>query len=177
MKSILHLNKFLLLFAVTVLFQYCSPKTSKTFSKTNYEEDLSVHRTEYDKSPLVNEDKKTPVDSHVVEVREVSPTHHIASELDSIKSLIIESNKHIKYVDGYTIQLYSGNDRNKADETKRDAYELIEGVNPRISYEQPNYKVQVGNYYTRLDANAHFNILKKEFVRAVLIPNKIRIDR
>ncbi|MCV9387913.1 SPOR domain-containing protein [Reichenbachiella ulvae] len=159
---------------VAALLQFCAPTASTSTSSSSYSEDLSVYRKSYDEEP---EEESTEEESAVVVPKvDVEPTHDISAELDSVTNLLLESKKDVHYVDGFSIQIYSGNDRDKANDYKSKAYELLETQSPRVIYEQPNYKVRVGEYYTKLEANKDFNLLKNNFSRAVLIPSKIRIS-
>jgi hypothetical protein len=180
MKGILKINKsakvyhllFLLLIAVGL--QFCTPKAKPTVSNNTYQEDLSIYRSEYKTNEAVEDTASKIV---VVEPKiDVIPKYDLRDELDSINSILIASRKGMAYIDGFNIQLYSGNDRDKANEVTNKANELINEIKPMMSYEQPNYKVKVGPYYSRIEANVHFNILKKTYVRAVLVPAKIKIE-
>lgn len=156
---------------VAALLQFCAP-ASKTAAVSSYSEDLSMYRKDY--SQPTGNTTEDPVDTKEVEL--VNPTHDIHEELDSVTSIILESRKNNLYVDGFSIQIYSGNNRDQANAYKSKAYELLETQSPRVIYDQPNYKVQVGQYYTKLEANKDFNLLKSNFSRAVLIPTKIKIE-
>lgn len=169
------LNKRIALFPIislAALLQFCAPGATKTTSKSGYYEDLSSYR----EVPKLVEDSSSAdnIDEVVVVV---DPTNDITAELDSVTSMIIASRKNIDYVEGFTIQIYSGNSRDMANQVKWQAFDLTPGQKPIITYEQPNYKVRVGKYYTRIEANEDFNILKENFTRAVLIPSKIKIEQ
>lgn len=160
--------------SLAALLQFCTPSANKSSSSNAYHEDLSVYRESNDVSIDNNEQ---PV-NEISEVNQtyITPTNDITDELDSITSLIIESKKDVNYVDGFTIQVYSGNSRDKAGMVKQKAYDLPISQDPQVSYDQPNYKVRIGKYYTRIEANEDYNILKDVFSRAVLIPSKIKIE-
>ncbi len=106
---------------------------------------------------------------------DVKPTHHIKNELDTVINRIIKSVKNIKTVDGYSIQLYVGASRDMAHQIKARTRAISEDLNPKIIYEQPNYKVRVGQYYSRLEANVDFVLLQSHFSSAVLRPTQIKI--
>lgn len=170
--------KSLLVFPIitlTALLQFCGPKATKSTVSASYQEDLSVYRDAYTISESTDDINDVVVEEEVAVV-DIEPTHGIGTELDSVTNIIIDSRKDVKTLDGFTIQLYSGNNRDKANEFKMKAYEILEGTRPTLSYEQPNYKVRIGQYYSRIEANEDFNILQESFSRAVLIPTQIKID-
>lgn len=166
-----------MLVACASLLQFCGPTVSKTVTKASYNEDLSIYRKQYDtkeakEKPNKNSDTKT----QTVAKPNVVPVYHIRQELDSVQRIMIAQGQQVRYLDGYTVQIYSGNNRDMANQYKSQAYDLVEDVLPRVSYVQPNYKVKLGEYVDRLEANAHYTIVKSKFPRAVLIPHKINID-
>jgi len=69
--------------------------------------------------------------------------------------------------DRYKIQLYSGS-REGAENIQR-SYRLKIGADKsQIVYETPNYKVWVGNYRNRLEADRALPKIKKEFPSAFI---------
>jgi hypothetical protein len=74
--------------------------------------------------------------------------------------------------EGYKIQIFSGeNEKAKAklNEFKQD-FKNLEAV---ILFRTPNYKVWVGNYKNRIDAERNLILIKKKYNTALLIkPNK-----
>lgn len=102
-------------------------------------------------------------------------TSDIKIELDSVNQIIIEHNKSQRFVDGYTIQIYTGADRQAANDARNRAASLFPELDPQISYAQPTYKVKVGQYVDHLEAYKVFESAKKEFPLALLIPERIII--
>jgi len=83
-------------------------------------------------------------------------------ELLTLKSNLAKENK---LTDGYTIQLYYG-ELKEANTIIRD-YERTRSIWPAtIQYETPNYKVWVGNYATRLEADRALLEIRKTFPNA-----------
>jgi hypothetical protein len=159
-------------FILTGLFLACTP-SAKTSKSIGYEEDLSVHRPKYDLTG--NSNSETAV-SDLPDRSNVEPKYHIKSELDSVLSAMILSKKNIKHINGYSIQVYSGNNRSKAAEVKKVVTNISEDFEPKISYNQPNYKVKVGKYFSRIEANRDLVALKNKFRQALLVPDKILIE-
>lgn len=149
----------------------CSPKVTK--QSTVYKEDLSVHRPDYPNPTFESNNVEI---AEVEERSNVMPTQHIKNELDSVLNTIILSKKDIRRVSGFSIQVYSGNNRDKAAQVRNDVLAISEEFNPKISYSQPNYKVKVGKYFSRIEANKDYVVLKQEFGQALLVPDKILIE-
>ena len=162
--------------ALMLFFECCAPKVVKTVTNSGYSEDLSIHREQYNSADGDVQNTMQP-NELTKPISQVEPKKHIRAELDSVNKIILANSKGIEYIDGYTIQLYSGNNKQKSIDIKRKIYEIEQDYNPRLTYEQPNYKVQVGKYLNRLEANSDLTFLKKKFNRAVLIPTRIKIDQ
>jgi uncharacterized protein YebE (UPF0316 family) len=92
--------------------------------------------------------------------------------LDSLDKL----NQLRRYVDGFTIQIYSGPKREDALGTKAKMVKAIgDELEADIQYTQPKFRVTVGKYFTKLEAQKDLIRLKNYFSNAILIPEKILI--
>ena len=90
------------------------------------------------------------------------------SKIPELLSLKKSMEKNNKLTDGYTIQLYYG-ELNKANSVIR-KYRNSYGVWPAsIEYETPNYKVWVGNFTTRLEADRALLEIQREFQTAFIL--------
>lgn len=76
--------------------------------------------------------------------------------------------KENKLTDGYTIQLYYG-ELNKANDILRRYRGSYPNWSGSIEYETPNYKVWVGNYPTRLDAERALVDIQRNFNSAFIL--------
>lgn len=92
--------------------------------------------------------------------------------IGELMDLKTELQKDNKLTDGYTIQLYYGN-LNKANTTLNDYRNKYDTWPASIEYETPNYKVWVGNFYARLEADRALLEVHKNFPSAfILKPGK-----
>jgi hypothetical protein len=73
-----------------------------------------------------------------------------------------------KLSDGYTIQLYYG-ELNKANSVIRKYRNSYTDWPASIEYETPNYKVWVGNFTTRLEADRALIEIQKDFSSAFIL--------
>ncbi len=151
----------------------CKTSVVSTSSTDNYQEDLSVLRP--DLADVIEAPKNTQTTATTPSAQYSSVDMSIAEELDSINKVIIQRNSEKKYVDGYTIQIYTGNDNEAAREAQEHSLEMFPELEPAISYNQPTFKVKVGSYHNRLEAHRVFESLKEEFPYALLIPERIPI--
>lgn len=164
--------------SIVTLLQFCAPATSPSTSGSVYQEDLSLYREDYETPSFELEGGAVDqvMSETTADVIFASPTGDIKAELDTVINSILESREHVTTVDGFTIQLYSGSNRNRAYQVKSKVYDASDEIKVSVTYDQPNYKVRTGKYYTRLEANPDFELLRKHIPTAILVPSKIKID-
>ena len=102
---------------------------------------------------------------------------HINKKLDAILDTISLKNKSIRYANGFRIQIYVGNDRKAADDAKIYTYQTYPEIYPYLSYQQPIYKVKIGDFLNRMDAERYFVTIKENFPSAMILPDRVEIKR
>lgn len=81
-------------------------------------------------------------------------------------------NSSITNNDKFRIQVFYGKN-NEAKEALQNFKSLYPEINATIIYNTPTYKVFVGNFKTRLEAERNLRIIKKDFPNSLLIrPSK-----
>ena len=90
------------------------------------------------------------------------------AKVSEILSLKKELEKENKLSDGYTIQLYYG-EKNKANSTIRNYRNSYSTWPATIKYETPNYKVWVGNFSSRINADRALIEIKNKFPSAFIL--------
>lgn len=81
---------------------------------------------------------------------------------------LLEFKKDIKTVDLYKIRIYSG-ERSGAENTKNQANGLFGEWPTLMEYETPNYKIYVGNFLSRLEADRALLKVKKNYPSALIL--------
>lgn len=74
--------------------------------------------------------------------------------------------------DRYKIQVYSGPSRSTAESTRTKFGENYSDWASSIEYETPNYKIWIGNFRNRLEADRALIRIKKTFVNAFIFKPK-----
>lgn len=74
--------------------------------------------------------------------------------------------------DRYKIQIFSGASRNAAETARKKFYENYADLPSSIEYETPNYKIWVGNFRNRLEADRALLRIKKTFLNAFIFKPK-----
>lgn len=103
-------------------------------------------------------------------------TVHQDERIADLMALKTTLQKNNKLTDGYTLQLYYGN-LNKANTTLKEYRNKYTTWPASIEYETPNYKVWVGNFHSRLEADRALMEVQNNFPSAfILKPGKNKKD-
>ena len=137
------------------------------------EEDLSVYRPEV---------PATETDTSVAETVEEDVQINLDS-LETINDELIAAldtvaayrREHVNYVNGFTIQVFSGDSRARARDEQLNVIRYFPDQNSRMTFDSPNYKVRFGEYYTRMDAQPLFLQVKERFRNAILVPVRLKV--
>jgi hypothetical protein len=169
---------FLMLLVFAVVMESC--KFSKAATKStndvgSFKDDISSFRPVY---AVANETKTTESGSQASDSKPVAkgkPAGDITQKLNVILDTIAVTNKTIRYAQGYRVQIYSGTSSVDANKARDRSYALFPDIIPHIVYIQPNFRVKVGDFIDRLEAQRVFVSLQAEFPSALIVPEKIEI--
>jgi hypothetical protein len=153
--------------------------TTQSPSKKNdksVNEDLSQYRPKYKSSnePEIISPEKT---THVPSSSASDTPLHVNKRLDAVLDTIAMRNKSIKFTNGFRIQIYVGNDRKAADDAKIFTYQKYPEIFPYLSYQQPIYKVKIGDFLNRMDAERYFADIKDLYPSAMILPDRVEIKK
>jgi hypothetical protein len=168
------------MFNIPVYLLYCllagcaSTQSTSTSSSTNqgsgYSEDLSVWRPKVDGSATVT----TPVQNDGrKETTYVEPKFNVNKQVDAVLDSIDRLNQNRRFIEGFTIQVYSGLKREDALSAKKTLATSLPELESEVQYAQPNFRVKVGKYFDRINAQKDFVLVKRLFPSAIVIPDKI----
>jgi hypothetical protein len=79
--------------------------------------------------------------------------------------------------EGYRVQIFSGSDRARAYQEQAKFKSIYPQLNTYISYAQPNYKIRVGDFRGRLEAEKFMNQLRKTYPSLFIFPERINLSR
>lgn len=109
-----------------------------------------------------------------------NPTTGVVLHAD--QRLAIVTKKHVSYAPGiysgrgYRVQIYSGNDRNKANKIKVDFLRTYPGVRAYLSYSSPQFRVKVGDYRSRGEAEKMYQQVEGRYRPCMIVPDIIKIN-
>ncbi len=137
-----------------------------------YHEDLSKLRPKFEEQIDAKIEKDTSQEKKFIAV---VPTKTVNAKVDVVLDSLDLFNLMHKYIDGYTIQIYSGQKREDAMNTKKKMQEEVPELSANLQYQQPKFRVTVGKYFSKLEAQKDLLHLKRKFSTAILVPEKILI--
>ena len=156
------------LFIIPLLFTFYNCAGQKG-GKSYYHEDLYPLRPKFSEPVDTFQNTNSRKKGDVVQTRTVN--NKVDGVLDSIYTFTMAR----KFIDGYTIQIYSGQNREEAMNTRRRALSDPSGGSAQLEYIQPKFRVRVGSYFSRLEAHKDLVRLKRLFPNAILVPEKILV--
>lgn len=157
---------------VTLLFVgSLSAFAQRGSSNKPVQEDLASVRPRFEAPPdTAKHYQGNPVKNVPVVEPKMTVNHKVDVVLDSIDRL----NSLRKFVPGYTIQVYSGLNREQAGEVRKRLSEELD-MKSDLQYVQPKFRVRVGNYFTVIEAQRDLVRMKRVFPNAILVPENVPV--
>ena len=165
------------------------PATSgrNTVDYNSYTEDLSMVRPVYNSSSAgaasgnrpVAPVTTTPAPRKTDTRRPTAPMEalHINRRLDMVLDTIAAQNRSIRYAPGFRVQVYVGTQRQEVDATRLLITQNFPELSPYLSYNQPTYKLKVGDFMRRIDAERYYSSIRRLVSSAQLQADKVDIRR
>jgi hypothetical protein len=141
--------------------------TDKTVGKSTKKvraEDLSAYR------PKVVAPSETAAAAIV-------PTNHVNEKVEILLDTLAAANKNIKYAQGYRILVYTGNDRKTAFDLRKTVVNRLPEEREYLTYVQPTFKLKIGDFYTRMEANEVLQQIRYIAPNASIISEQINVNR
>jgi hypothetical protein len=156
-----------LLSMIMLLVSACTAQQSVA----SYSEDISVQRPTF---PVVVDTAREQIVVAAVKP-EMHATKNVNGKVDDVLDSIDRFNLTHRFVEGYTAQIYSGPKKEDALNSKLKATQEIPDLGANLQYAQPKFRVTVGHYFSKIEAQRDLIRLKRVFPNAILVPEKIQI--
>lgn len=96
--------------------------------------------------------------------------------LEDLYDLYLEKQSESGTIDGYRVQIISGPNRDAVYNVKKDLYSNYPDQRPYVVYQQPNFKLRVGSFRTRLEAYQLLLEIQENFPDAFIIRDNIKVS-
>lgn len=147
-------------------------KSGDTAKETGKAEDLSAFRPKFPPPPA-DAGTNASTESMVV----VVPTNHVNNRVLTLLDTVANANKGIKYAQGYRILAYTGTERKIAMDIRTAITGRIPEERDYLQYRQPTFRLKIGDYLSRVDAQQVLSQIKDISPNALIISDKININR
>lgn len=102
-------------------------------------------------------------------------TYNFENNIDGLMGLYKEYNRKNDQTDGYRIQIMFSNDKSEAYSAKVKLYKEFPTENCYVDYEQPYYKLRMGDYVNRFEANYALQQLLALYPASFIIKSKVAV--
>lgn len=164
----------------SILFTACGKNTSGSKSSAaiaNYSEDLTEVRPKFEysqeESP-VEEEKPVKVKNNDKPATEPQNDN---AQISKVLNRIAMANEQITDAQGYRISIFSGNSRSDFEAAKSYILQYFPELQIYESYSQPTYKIKVGDFMKRIDAEKYYSSLNGRFNSSRIIRDKIAVQK
>lgn len=99
------------------------------------------------------------------------------SRLQTLVNRHIAINANTKVLDGYKVQVYAGADRQAANRAKSTFLNLFPEYSALLSYVAPNYRVRVGEFILKQQADLFKREIKEYFPGAFVVPDRVPVPK
>ena len=152
-----------------------------SMSSVDYDEDLSVYRPNYSDSLKLKEaehpSSTSENEKQIYTTPNLKPSRDVTVSLNTFLDSVSQRNRQYEFYTGYTVQVYSGSERQKASETKDEVYMILPDAKPAVHFESPVWKVKVGKFYSVIEAQKTYVKLKSEFPNAIIVPEQFKLNQ
>ena len=102
-------------------------------------------------------------------------TIYQAVEVDTLLNRISDANTPKSTLKGFRIQIYSGSSRVDANKVRADFLDTYTGEKIYFDYKQPYYKVRIGDYRNKIEAQKLYQalLLDTRFSGVLIVPDEI----
>jgi hypothetical protein len=97
------------------------------------------------------------------------------SQITELVNKHISINQKKQSMPGYRVQIYFGAKRDKATELKADFNQNFPDIPAYLLYQQPNFKVRVGDCKTRLEATKILDNIKNTYEVAFIVKDDVKL--
>jgi hypothetical protein len=175
----MHLSKGMIYTSCILLLAGCKTTqktTSSTSQESRYTEDLSVWRPKVESTttPAVTPATTTSTSEDRKTQPYTEAKFAVNRQLDTVLDSIDQTHRGRRYIDGFTIQVYSGR-REEALSAKKQLATSLPKLESEVQFTEPIFRVKVGKYYSRMEAQQDYTAVKRYFPAAILIPEKISL--
>ena len=101
-------------------------------------------------------------------------SYHQDPKINELLGIYKMYNQKNDFLEGYRVQIAFSNDRQEIYNNKAKVYQDFPDERAYVAYEQPYYKLRIGDYTSRLEAYERLNEVLKKYPGAFVVRDKIK---
>ena len=129
--------------------------------------DLEKYRPTFPAAPAASAPAAAPV----------APTNHIREQVAVLMDSVAQAQKNIRYAAGYRILAYTGNERKAAMDLRNSIIQRLPEEKDYLTFKQPTYQLKIGDFFTRVEAQAALVKIQDLLPKAMLVQETINIPK
>ncbi|SIQ56122.1 sporulation protein [Pontibacter lucknowensis] len=138
----------------------------RTTTSARVVDDISVYRPTY------------PADAaNAPAAARVEPTNHANAKVAVLMDSVASVNKNIRYAQGYRILAYNGSERQTVMDLRKAIIARVPEEKDYLTYQQPNFRLKIGDYFTRMEAQQVLNQISDLIPNAHIVQEQINIPK
>lgn len=103
------------------------------------------------------------------------PTNHANAKVAALMDTLANMNKSIRYAQGYRILAYTGMERKTALDLRAEIVARLPDEPVYPQYKQPTWRVKVGDYFSRIEAQQVLLRIKDLVPNAMIVVDQINV--
>ena len=146
--------------------------TAKDEAK-NEGEDLSKYRPKF--TPPKATAPATTGENPFTPLPGTTPTNHVNERVTALLDTMAIMNKSVRFAKGYRILAYTGTERKAAMDMRNTIVSRLPDEQVYAQYKQPTWRVKVGDFFNRLEANQALLRIKDITPNAMIVEDQINV--
>jgi hypothetical protein len=98
------------------------------------------------------------------------------SSIDSLLKASDEQAEKEYVIKGFRVQITAAGNRAEINKIKSQFYTVFPDIKTFVIYQQPNFKLRVGNYRTKLEAYKVWTEIEKHFPGSFITPDELKLN-
>lgn len=153
------------------------PQKSRSSSAVaTYEEDLSSIRPKY-KNPFSYSGFEEEEEEEYLDIPPKNASLEVTVPLEKTLQTMAQTNKSTSEVTGFRIQVFVGNEKSDYEAARSYILQFFPQLDLYPTYSQPTYRVKVGDFTSRLDAERYVSQLKARFPNAKVLTDRVDLKK
>ncbi|HTN47673.1 MAG TPA: SPOR domain-containing protein [Flavipsychrobacter sp.] len=136
----------------------------------------SFSATAQEKDDATEMDTTTGVSIHADPRLDILLASNVNATLQAKRNYVPKGAKVIRSSKGFRVQIYNGNDKKTAINRKVEFMRRFPAVKTYMTYTQPIFRVKVGDFTTRKEAQAFMSQISGTFSPVMVVPDYIVIN-